>query len=316
MAGNLTQQWRDTFNKASATFSKEVKNAADRFSRQDANALKSLLDEPWKETGPLVDCLEKFEELDLQNYSEKGRGRFSDKASAAKAALAKLEGAKKGYIGLLDHVVGQNLVMGLTAGSLKTHFPDTYRQVRILKTEAEAVVAIARNDLDGFLKKEERNAIVGETIKRREKENGLDEASADRRKAINEEAAMKQFVLGFSAKFRSSMAKGAAVIQKIKASPDVDTYNREMANGGRDISQNLGNLQKLKAHPKFRDTKLAKSLEDPAEIMKSLERYGNGDRRSLKQDADPDTVQEALKDFSRLYKSIAASYREVLAGKA
>lgn len=316
MASDLTARWRDTFNKASATFSKDVESAADSLPKKDAEDLKSLFDGPLKQAEPLVDRIVAFEELALGEYKEKGRGRFYEKVSAAKAALAKLEGATKSYAGHLDDMRSRKFPSGDKTVPLKRFLPDSYRQLRILKAEAEAILALARNNLDAFLKKGQIAALSAEGKKRKAKVKGQDDASKGRRDEISREFAMKQFVLGFSARFRSSMAKGAAVIQKIKASPDVETYNREMADGGRDISQNVGNVQKLKAHPKFRDTKLAKSLKDPAEIMERLERYGNGDRQSLKQDADAKAVQEALKEFIEVYKLIAAAYGDLLAGKA
>ena len=51
----------------------------------------------------------------------------------------------------------------------------------------------------------------------------------------------------------SSMAKGAAVIQKIKASPTVATYNTEMNSGGRDIRQNVLNIGLMKSNAGTKD---------------------------------------------------------------
>jgi hypothetical protein len=144
---------------------------------------------------------------------------------------------------------------------------------------------------------------------------GSDDAANAKIKAIQEDAAMKNFLLAFGTSFKSSVAKGAACIQKIKASPDLDTYNKQMDDCARDISQNLVNISKLKQNPKFKSSSLAKKLPDPAGLAREIVPYANGNMRKLPANATAEDVEKALATFTNLYKRIVVTYKDVIAGK-
>jgi hypothetical protein len=137
----------------------------------------------------------------------------------------------------------------------------------------------------------------------------------DKAKGIETDAKLKKMLLTLAAGYNSGMAKGAAVIQKLKQTPTLANYNVLMNNGGRDISQNVVNIGKIKANAATKDDKVVKSLPMPGPIVAEIARFANGDLRKLPDDASQADVNKAIVQFTALHKKIAQTYAKLAAVK-
>jgi len=310
-------EWGKTFNAAAVVFSKDI-SATTKANKTQGAVLKKILEDAQSPLG-VIAALGAIDKISLAASSDKDVKELPKNIKLFKAALKKLETERKKYV--KDLVEAQNQKPTVSEQGynmptpMKKALPATYRQLKILKTEVEAIYARAERALDAAQSNSKVQKIDDEKNKKIGKVKGASDADLAKLKAIGEESATKKFLLSFGTSFKSSMAKGAARIQKIKASPDVATYNEEMNSCARDISQNLVNIEKLKRNPKFKDTKLAKKLQDPGAMARDIAPYANGDLRSLAATATPNDVKKALADFTALYKRIAISYKDVIAGK-
>lgn len=315
---HFNSDWEKVYNKATIVFAKDI-NATKKTDKNLGLFLDEMLDDVQRPLD-VVSAMVAIDKIDLAGGSPKEIAALPGNVKLFRAAMDKFETARTKYVKALDEALKLQPSMkdknGLIVPKpIKDGFPDTYRQLKILKTEIEAIFARAGNELAGGENKEKSEKISAEKNKAQAKIKGSSEEDNLKIKAIQEEAAMKQFLIAFGTSFKSSMAKGAAVIQRIKASPDVATYNKEMNNGGRDISQNLVNIAKLKANPKFESSPLAKKLPDPAALAKEIVPFANGDQRSLDSTATAEDVKKHLAEFTQLYKRIAITYADVIAGK-
>lgn len=317
MPYTFTQEWTDIYNKANVAFSKDI-NTANKAEKGQGNALKLMLEDVNGASGLTV-ALGVLDKTDLFAGSDKAAAELPGKIKVFKAALEKVDVEKKKYLKVVEQTLklkptvkdknGYNLPT-----ALKDAYPDTYRHVKIMGTEVEAIYQRASNLLADALNHEKLMKIQAEKNKAMDKAP-KGEAGNDALKAISTEAVLKTALLKFAPSFKSAMAKGAVVIQKIKASPDVDTYNEQMADGGRDISQNLLNLGKIKADSKFKSTALAKKLPDPGQMATDIVPFANGNKRRLPLNASEQDVKQALAEFTALYKRIATAYADVISGK-
>lgn len=317
MPYTFTKDWTDVYNKANVAFSKDI-NTANKAERGQGNALKLMLEDVNSASGLTV-ALGLLDKTDLFAGNDKAAAELPGKIKVFKAALEKVDGEKKKYLKLIEQALklkptikdknGYNLPT-----ALKDAYPDTYRHLKIMGAEVEAIYQRASNLLADALNHEKVAKIQAEKNKAMDKAPKGEEGNAAV-KAISNEAVLKTALLKFAPSFKSAMAKGAGVIQKIKASPNVATYNAEMNNGGRDISQNLLNLGKIKADPKFKGTALAKKLPDPGQMARDIIPFANGDKRNLPLTATEQDVKQALAAFTALYKQIATTYADVISGK-
>ncbi len=317
MPYTFAKSWGDTYNKANVVFSKDI-NTANKTDRKLGGALKTLLEDANRPIG-LVSALDVLDKQDLFAGNAKAEAELPAKIKSFKAALDKVEAEKKKYVKVLDDATKLKPTIKDKNGydlptPIKDAYPDTYRQLKIMQTEVEAVFQRASNLLTDALNHAKVAKIQAEKNKAMDKAPKGEEGNAAV-KAISNEAVLKTALLKFAPSFKSAMAKGAGVIQKIKASPNVATYNAEMNNGGRDISQNLLNLVKIKADAKFKGTTLAKKLPDPGQMARDIIPFANGDKRNLPLTATEQDVKQALTEFTALYKQIATSYADVISGK-
>lgn len=317
MPYTFAKSWGDTYNKANVVFSKDI-NTANKTDRKLGGALKTLLEDANRPIG-LVSALDVLDKQDLFAGNAKAEAELPAKIKSFKAALDKVEAEKKKYVKVLDDAIKLKPTIKDKNGydlptPIKDAYPDTYRQLKIMQTEVEAVFQRASNLLTDALNHAKVAKIQAEKNKAMDKAPKGEEGNAAV-KAISNEAVLKTALLKFAPSFKSAMAKGAGVIQKIKASPNVATYNAEMNNGGRDISQNLLNLVKIKADAKFKGTTLAKKLPDPGQMARDIIPFANGDKRNLPLTATEQDVKQALTEFTALYKQIATSYADVISGK-
>jgi hypothetical protein len=314
----FTKDWGDTYNKATAAFSKDLK-ALKASNKVMAEFMDEQL-EPVQRPLGLLGALAAVDKVDLAKGSPKEIAALPGNIKLFKAALTKLDTERKKLVKEMERlqkltpsVKDKNNLMAPTP--LKTLMPDTYRQLKLMQTELEAIFARAVNLLAGAENAAKSDKINDEKNKAKDKVTGMSEADEAKRAAITADAAMKQFQLAFGTSFKSSMAKGAAVIQRIKANPTLAVYNKEMNDGGRDISQNLVNLAKLKADAKFKSSPLAKKLPDPGQMARDIVPFANGDKRNLAPTATPENIKQALAEFTAIYKRIALAYADVLSGK-
>jgi hypothetical protein len=315
---DYTTEWGNVFNKAAIAFANDIK-AIKKDNMADGKALEAMLDGVQRPLG-VLGALAAIDKISLAAGSDKDRAALPANIKLFKAALTKLQSEVKKYTAELAETEKAKLTRTDKNGyrlpvPLKEVCPASYRQVKILKSDVVAIVARAENALDSAEKTGKIAKIQAEKDKAKDKVKGTDDKANAKIGDIQNEAAMKTMLLKFAPAFKSSMLKGAAVIQKIKASPDVATYNAQMNDGGRDISQNLVNIQKLKADAKFKGTSLAKKLPDPGPLAKAILPFANGDMRNLPKTASADDVKKALADFTVLYKKIADQYKDVIAGK-
>jgi hypothetical protein len=317
MPYTFAKSWGDTYNKANVVFSKDI-NTANKTDRKLGGVLKTLLEDANRPLG-FISALDVLDKQDLFAGNAKAEAELPAKIKSFKAALDKVEAEKKKYVKVLDDATKLKPTIKDKNGydlpiPIKDAYPDTYRQLKIMQTEVEAIFQRASNLLTDALNHAKVAKIQAEKNKAMDKAPKGEEGNAAV-KAISNEAVLKTALLKFAPSFKSAMAKGAGVIQKIKASPNVATYNAEMNNGGRDISQNLLNLVKIKADAKFKGTTLAKKLPDPGQMARDIIPFANGDKRNLPLTATEQDVKQALTEFTALYKQIATSYADVISGK-
>jgi hypothetical protein len=308
--------WGKTFNAAAVVFSKDI-SATTKGNKSQGAVLKKILEDAQSPTG-VIAALVALDKIDIV-ATGKDKKTLAANIKLFKSALKKLEGEKKKYIKDLVETQNQKPTVSEQGFNIPTPMkkalPATYRQLKILQTEVEAIYARAANALDSAENSAKTQKNIEKGTDKKSKVKGADDAASAKLKAISEETSMKNFLLAFGKGFKSSVAKGAACIQKIKASPDVATYNSEMNYCARDISQNLVNISKLKKNPKFKNTSLAKKLTDPGAMARDILPYCNGDLRSLSPNATEKDVKKALADFTVLYKQIITTYKDVIAGK-
>lgn len=130
--------------------------------------------------------------------------------------------------------------------------------------------------------------------------------------AEQEAKALKQFMLQLKALGNSGIRKGLAAIQDMKKDPSVANYNKIMNSAGRDVSQWVVNIAKVKTNKKFKNDSTVKKLANPAPFMTQLTEFGNGAKRRIDDTSSPQEVAALIKEFSQLLKSVAVAYEPVL----
>ncbi len=309
-------EWLKVMNKAEAAFAKDINS---KQAKASDSGLKFLLTDA---QDPVVaQGLQALDKISLNHGSDAEREKLPANLKLFKAALKQFEGHKNQYVKDVNEAVkSKPTVLDQTgrrlATPMKEAYPETYRQLKILMTQAEAMYSRAENDLAVVEKLKETDKIDQKTNAAKSNVKGFDEVANQKVKAIQDESSMQKFMLKFATAFKSSMAKGAVAIQKIKSSPNAATYNEQMYNAGRDISQNLVNIGKLKSNPNFKKTSLAKSLPDPGDLANRILPFCNGAKYNLDVNAPDTEVKANLVEFTKLYKDIAKTYDYVIAGKA
>jgi hypothetical protein len=317
MPTTFATDWGTVYNKATLTFSKDSQAAA-KTDKSVGSLLMKLLEDA-QDTAAVLGGLVAMDKIDLSAGSDKQRAALPANTKLFKQALSNFEKEKNRYVKAVEETQKLKITVKDKSGynlptPIKEAFPDSHRQLKLLQTEIEAIHARAANALEGALNVGKLDKIQADKQKAVSKAP-QGEAGNDTLKAASQEAAMKGFILQFAASFKSSMAKGAAAIQRIKADPTLATYNKEMGSAGRDISQNVVNIDKLKNDPKFKGSRLAKALTAPPDLMAEIGLFGNGNLRNLASTATPNDVKDALQRFTAVYKRIATTYANVIAGK-
>lgn len=305
--------WGDVFNKAAATFTKDIHAYKAKKSTLAPFMQEQL--EPVNRPLALLQAFTALDKISLSGGNARDLAALPANIKLFAAGLAKLDTATKAYIKVLDELVKLKPTVKddktgmLTPTPIKDLMPESYRQLKLLKTEAQALFAKAANALE-LAKSSGKLADISKA-----KDKAMDKVkNEDERAAVNADIAMQKFLVVFVPAFKSAIAKGAHGIQKIKADPSVATWNANIGIA-RDISQNLNNIVKLKADAKHKNSSLGKKLPDPGVLARQILPYCNGALMNLAGDTDVATVKAHLKDFTELYKAIATTYKDVIDGR-
>lgn len=302
---DFVTEWGHLYNAASAAFSKDVA-AATKGGSQEGAAVSKVLSVPKNGTAPLVQSLDRIGKLDLQTLTGKA---LETKLAALSKELKTLSSEAKKYTTALDAAInGEVAISSTVKQKVKDRLPDSYRQLKLLKTGLAAIEARLANEFKTYSQANAVQKIADKQAKGMNKARG--EGNEDKAKAIEAEARLKKLLLSLSTSFNSSMKKGALVIQKIKAKPDVATYNKEMDRGGRDIRQNVLNIGLMKINPGTKDLKEVKALPAPGSLTTEIEEFATdtGGLRRLPDTASQADVLRAAAKFTALHKRIATTY--------
>jgi hypothetical protein len=310
---DYVNEWGTLYNTATVAFSKDIARASKTdadFSRTTATVLEG----PKKGTVAMVASLSRLGKVpEVRGSDEKAQ---KARIEAFGKELKTLSAEAKKYVAVLDAAInGEVHLDKFKKAKVKDQLPESYRQLKILRTGLLAIEARLANEYKGELVAKKQQKIGTKQEKDMKKAYGANDDN--KAKAIQAEAKLKKMLLQLSSQYKSAMAKGALVIQKIKQSPDVATYNKEMNNGGRDIRQQILNIGEMKANPGLKDLKEVKALPAPGGLAQRIEVYSTdtGGRRRLADTATKADVVQALADFTKVYKDIATTYAKLAAAK-
>jgi hypothetical protein len=312
MFADFTKSWENAFNTAGKDFFLDIQRLGKK-NADDGRNLGVLLDPPRKNTVTLVGAFARLNKLpDPSSLTD-------DQKKAGIAALAKevkaLSAEVKKYVPSLDKAgIGEFILRGDNKKTkIKDLAPNSYRQLKVLKTELLSIEARIVNTAKNFATAKQSQKIADKQQAGMKK--AREASNEDKAKRIETDAKLKKMLLTFAAGYNSAMAKGAAIIQKLKQTPTLANYNTLMNDGGRDISQNVVNIVKMKANAATKNDKLVKSLPMPGTIAAEIALFGNGDLRKLKDTATQNEVNQAIAQFAALHKRIATTYAKLAAVK-
>lgn len=264
------------------------------------------LEEVVRETGPLLTSLTKLDACDpsLKHDDEKAQAA-KDFAAELKKGYARASGA---YHAVLDAAI---------AATDKDLHPEAYRQLKVLKTSLDHLTATIESrarqyskDVQKALEKANRKLVEG-TEKARE-EGQTDDQVRDTVYLLK----AKKALLMYPNAGKAAIAKAAVAIQKIKAKPDKETYNKFMDSAGRDLSQQLNNILKIAADPNAGEDKITRRLieetRDLARWRARLAEFGNGDKRTVGDDESAQDILRLLKEFSEMLKAVTPIHEGIL----
>jgi hypothetical protein len=254
--------------------------------------------------------------LGLSNldYKTVGKDELKTMLLDGQKQIKVFQDLKKSYLKDLDYALTADIPLpddkDKYPAKLKELSAVVFRSTKLLKTELEAIAARAVSDWEQYDKQDKANRILA---KGKEKTDKI--ADDLERKNAKEVANAKQALLTFAPKLKAAVAKGAASVQKIKADPTPKTYNDEMNYAGRDLSQNIVNIEKWRSHPVVKEFPEVKKMPDPGTISARIAAFGTGSRRTVAANATPQVILAELKDYSAVLKDVARVYEGVMTGK-
>lgn len=289
----VDKTWGDQFNKSVIHFT----------GRNKVYALGDKSGGPVvTKTSALVKALVGLSQTDPNQLAPKDQTK--DALKAYEKHLAAFRKEQKTYGGYLKDAI--------KAVDKKT-WPEAYRELKLLDTTLGALGGKIEQHYLQVSKKKELDKIYDKSTK--EKDKQFKKGNDDKAKEAEALGAMKKFRMMLSTQGNSGLKKALLAIQQIKANPDVTTYNQVMNSAGRDVSQWLVNIKKLRDHKTMGKLPDVKKIPDPAKYTALATEYGNGAKRKLDVAADQATVLLHLKEFSQMIKSMSADYAAVLKGK-
>lgn len=171
------------------------------------------------------------------------------------------------YLGVVDKAIGEE------DKELQPHY---HRSLKLLRTSLEAISAAVQLQVDAF--------------------------DARVKNLSTLEYAAKIFNSGL----KRAMASALKAIQEVKKDPTASTYNDQFPKAARDITQQIGNLNKLRT--KFpTDTFPQYNLPagDPTPLFNALVPWADHGRVKVANDATEQVVLREIKDFSTQVKAVA-----------
>lgn len=280
----FADDWGSVYNKGILAFTGRKKVAVHE------------LEEVVKGTSALVTSLAALDRTDP------AEGRPEEAAAKHKAFIAeqkKLAKAADKYAAVLD---------GAIAATDKILHAEAYRELKVLRKQLDLVVAKVESKAVSA-SKEYGKAQTKLSAEIQKTENKLRGEGLDDNQVNAEINYLRQqrLLVGWPALTKAALAKAAAAVPKIKADPTPATYKREMAAGGRDISQQMSNLIKLISDPKCPDS-LSEQMAGLADHGANLAAFGNGDKREVAGNATAPEVLARIKEFAELTKALVPYY--------
>lgn len=282
---SYAQDWGTIYNKASAIFTPHARND---------QTLKAVVDG----TGPMLRLLIECDKNDPRSILP---SKMKERAAAVSSLGKLVEQFKKEkarYAALLDSALKVADKQAAT---------EVYRQLKLLRAEIDAVQGRLTSahtiETKSYEKARDKLSNQIQAQKAKLRKAGVPEMEA---KEETYDLVFKQSLLVMRGNLRGSIAQGAAIVQKIKAQPDLATYNAQAANF-RNLTQNFSNLIKAQAHAKTRNSKLVKKLPDLQPYEQIMELYGNdgpGNKRRLPVGTDPDDIIKCVKDMNSIVKAM------------
>lgn len=300
------KDWGLVYNKANTVFIKATMELA-KIDKKVSAEFKKTIDEA-TDSAEWLGCLSLLDKTNMNNVDIDKPG-YKD----FKALVKKTEVVHKKYVATIKSIMDKKIKAApngfVLTMSMKEGHPDAYRQLRVMEEEVKAITNRALQTLVQAEEVQKTIALVQEKAKVKLK------TKIEDLPALNQEFTLKQQLIGLGPKFKSAMSKGAAAIQKIKADPTPENYNAQMEAGGRDISQQLKNLQNFRDSPAFRKTSYFKKLPDPSPFVDVIEQFGNGNFRTIAANSTPKQVTDRLDIFSTTYKQVVVAYADLISGK-
>lgn len=291
--------WGNVYNTAVNTFSKDIREKSQADLETGRGLLVALAD-PKDGTASLLGALVALDKLKFGSPDPK-----IEKAAVAsyETSLKALKTAATEYDRKLDKALATEIAGKTKRTPLKTFAPESYRNLKLLKTQLASIVARAEQALAAKKAMKEIDKIGAAQAK------GMDKAKTEaERKAVEAEARLQKLLVTLGPNFKSAIQKAKVAIQQIKAKPDAVTYNAQMNNAGRDISQTLVNISNMKSNADLRDSKKVKAIPDPGNLANEIAVFGNGASRTVNATATKADVTQKLNTFSDLVKRIEAHY--------
>jgi hypothetical protein len=290
IAMSFADSWGSAYNKSILAFTGRNKVAVRE------------LEDVVKGTSELVVSLA---ELDKCNPKEARPADLSATLKAFSKQMANFAKARKKYDTVLDTAIKK---------TDKDLHPQALRELKVLKTQ----LALVASQIDSAYSTETKqakaamdkagNQLTAAQDKLRAK--GLDDAEVNAQSYLLK---AKKLLLIYIPAGTVAMKKAVAAIQQIKADPTPATYKTAMDKGGRDLSQQFGNLCKVVDDPNAADWSLVKKLPDLRAYRATLADFGNGDKRSVPDDWTKTQILVRLKEFSDLVKAVAPVHDIVVA---
>ncbi len=103
----------------------------------------------------------------------------------------------------------------------------------------------------------------------------------------------------FKTNLKAAVARALAAAQKIKAKPDVDTYNQEMSRPARDLNEAIS-----PDHNKWREW----GLPDPNPHLQALRPFGSGNKSHVDTGTREALIRDWTSEFNKAAKAIQKAY--------
>lgn len=243
-----------------------------------------------KGTLPLEKSLATIDKLDPSTMKA-----GSDRDSTCKA----LEKELKVYNGEVAKY--KKVITAALAVTPKTS-KEAYRALKKLDAHLAAVTAkvahLAASESAEGKKKGEK---AGERVEKETAAGRKKGMTDDELKKATDYAKQLKSLSQFPTAVETAYTKAKMTVQVIKSDPTVATYNKEMDAGGRNYTQQVGNLIKLSKDSKC-PSDVQKLLKGIEKFKGGLDAYGNGDRRKLPDKTSSQDVLTYLKGFAKLVK--------------